>query len=112
MIRDYCLSKRAATEDFPFDDTTLVFKVLGKMFALTDLEDEPCINVKCDPEKAIVLREIFPAVNPGYHMNKSHWNTVKLDGSVSDKLIYQWIDDSYELVLRSLSKTKRIELLK
>lgn len=110
-FREYCLSKKGGTEEFPFDETTLVFKVMGKMFALTDLEGEFSINLKCDPEKAIDLREKYTAVKPGYHMNKQHWNTVTDDGSVTDDLLYNWIDDSYELVIEKLPKSKKIELL-
>lgn len=73
-LRDYCLAKPAVSEDFPFDETTLVFKVVGKIFAFTDLEGELRINLKCDPERAISLREQYPAIMPGYHMNKKHWN--------------------------------------
>ena len=110
-FRDYCLSKKAVTEGFPFDETTLVFKVMGKMFALTDVEGEFKLNLKCDPEKAISLREKYPDhVLPGYHMNKKHWNTVVVDGSIPDKLLYEWIDESYDLIVLSLPKTKRQEL--
>ena len=110
-FRDYCLSKKAVTEGFPFDETTLVFKVLGKMFALTDVEGEFKLNLKCDPEKAISLREKYPDhVLPGYHMNKKHWNTVVVDGPIPDKLLYEWIDESYDLIVLSLPKTKRQEL--
>ena len=110
-FRDYCLSKKAVTEGFPFDETTLVFKVMGKMFAITDVEDEFSINLKCDPEKAIDLREQYPDhVLPGYHMNKKHWNTVFVNGPVSDKLIYEWIDESYDLIVASLPKVKQREL--
>ena len=110
-FRDYCLSKKAVTEGFPFDETTLVFKVMGKMFALTDVEGEFKLNLKCDPEKAISLREKYPDhLLPGYHMNKKHWNTVVVDGSIPDKLLYEWIDESYDLIVLSLPKTKRQEL--
>jgi predicted DNA-binding protein (MmcQ/YjbR family) len=101
-LRGYCLSKKGATESFPFDETTLVFKVMRKMFALTDLESDFSVNLKCDPEKALVLREHHPCVIPGYHMNKKYWNTVIIDGSVSDEVLHEWIDDSYDLVFRSL----------
>lgn len=101
-FREYCLLKPGVTESFPFDETTLVFKVYGKMFALTDLVDEFSINLKCDPEKAIALREQFPAVNPGYHMSKKHWNTIAVDGSMNDQLLYELIDHSYDLVVKSL----------
>ena len=94
--RNYCISKKGVTESFPFDQSTLVFKVMGKMFALTDTESEFSINLKCDPEKVIELREEYPdSVLPGYHMNKKHWNTIMIDGKVSDKLLYTWIDVSF-----------------
>ena len=106
-IRNYCLLKKGVTEGFPFDEETLVFKVAGKMFALVDLEDNLSINLKCDPEKAPELREQFPAVIPGYHMSKKHWNTVIIDGSIRDKLIWKWIDDSYNLVVEKLTSSER-----
>ncbi len=110
-FRDYCLSKKAVTEGFPFDETTLVFKVMGKMFALTDVEGEFKLNLKCDPEKAISLREKYPDhLLPGYHMNKKHWNTIIVDGSIPDKLLYEWIDESYDLIVASLPKVKQREL--
>jgi len=109
-FREYCLKKKGVTESFPFDETTLVFKVMGKMFTLTDTEDDFSINLKCDPEKAIDLREKYPAVKPGYHMSKKHWNTIKIDGSISDEVIYQWVDDSYELVVDKLTKAQKEEL--
>ena len=112
-FRDYCLDKKAVTESFPFDETTLVFKVMNKMFALTDVEDQFSINLKCDPEKAIRLREQYPdQVLPGYHMNKKLWNTVVVDGKIPDNLLYQWIDESYDLIVASLPKAKRLELEK
>ncbi|MBX7153062.1 MmcQ/YjbR family DNA-binding protein [bacterium] len=101
-FRRYCLSKKSVTEGFPFDEETLVFKVAGKMFALTDVHLFDSINLKCDPEKAIELRERYEQVIPGYHMNKKHWNTVLIDGTLPDKLIYEWIDDSYHLVVQTL----------
>lgn len=108
-LRDYCLSKEFIDESFPFDEETLVFKVNGKMFLLTGLEYNPVqFNVKCDPEKAIELRVTYPCVLPGYHMSKVHWNTIICDGSVSNKLLKQWIDESYELVLKS-TKGKKVE---
>ena len=97
-FRDYCFKKKDVTEEFPFGEDTLVFKVKGKIFAITDVETFESINLKCDPEKAIELREQYDAVQPGYHMNKKHWNTVLVDGSVSDKLLKEWIDHSYGLV--------------
>jgi predicted DNA-binding protein (MmcQ/YjbR family) len=108
-FRNYCLSKKGVTEEFPFGQETLVYKVMGKMFALTDFLFES-INLKCDPVKAVELREEFPAVQPGYHMNKKHWNTIIIDGSLSDQLIYSWTDDSYRLVVEGLPKAKRSEL--
>ena len=110
-IRAYCLLKKAVTESFPFDETTLVFKVMGKMFALLPLEKEPRINLKCDPEKAIELRAHYSAVLPGYHMNKRLWNTVMIDGSISDKLIKEWIDDSYRLIVENIPKKDRENLV-
>lgn len=110
-FREYCLSKKSVTESFPFDETTLVFKVAGKMFALTDTHDDFSINLKCDPEKAIELRERYPVVIPGYHMNKKHWNTVNIDGSIPNDLVYQWIDDSYNLIVEKLPRSLWEELL-
>jgi len=108
--REYCLKKPGVTEEFPFDQNTLVFKVSGKMFALADVESFGSINLKCDPEEAVYLREKYPAVRPGYHMNKQHWNTVEMDGSLSDNLLKKWIDDSYNLVVEKLPKKQRDEL--
>jgi predicted DNA-binding protein (MmcQ/YjbR family) len=105
-LREYCLSKKDVTESFPFDDVTLVMKVMGKMFALINLDGDLSINIKCDPEKAIDLREHFPSVLPGYHMDKKHWNTVLIDGSINDSLIFGWIDDSYNLIVSKLPKSK------
>ncbi|MEL6152598.1 MAG: MmcQ/YjbR family DNA-binding protein [Bacteroidota bacterium] len=109
-FRKYCLQKVGATEDFPFDNQTLVFKVLGKMFALTDLTLFESVNLKCAPEKALQLRAAHLGVTPGYHMNKKHWNTVKIDGSIPDALLYQWIDDSYQLVINKLPRAMRDQL--
>ncbi len=110
VFRDYCLSKKMVTEEFPFDANTLVFKVAGKMFALTDVRNFEGVNLKCDPEKAIELREIYPAVLPGYHMSKTNWNTVKMDGSIPDPLFREWIDDSYNLVVAGLPAKVRTSL--
>jgi len=110
-IREYCLSKKGVTECFPFDEKTLVFKVLGKIFLLTNLDGELSINLKCDPEKAIELRELYTAVIPGYHMNKKHWNTVFIDGTLTDALIFSFIDHSYDMVRLSLSKNQQKELI-
>jgi predicted DNA-binding protein (MmcQ/YjbR family) len=111
-LREYCLTKKEAEEGFPFGETTLVFKVRGKIFLLTGL-DEPVLqfNVKCDPEKAIEWRERFSAILPGYHMNKKWWNTVVVDGSVPGKLLREMIDDSYRLVVAGLPKKDREGLL-
>jgi len=109
-LREFCIRKKGVAESFPFDETTLVFKVMGKIFALTDTEDDFSINLKCDPEKAIELRERYTAVQPGYHMNKKHWNTIYIDGSVNDDLLCEWISHSYELVVDSLTKKLKLEL--
>lgn len=110
-FRSYCLAKPGTTEGFPFDEDTLVFKVMGKMFALASLPERPLsVNLKCDPEKAVALREEYPCVQPGYHMNKQHWNTVTFDGSVSDNLLREWTDHSYDLIVDSLPKKVRAEL--
>ncbi len=111
-LRDYCLSKKGTSEGFPFDETTLVFKVMDKMFVITDIEDDFGVNLKCDPEKAIELREHYPEVKPGWHMNKKLWNTVDMNGNLSDSLIKEWIDHSYDLIVASLPKKKRDELEK
>lgn len=99
-LRQYCLSKPGVEETLPFGPDTLVFKVNNKVFLLTGLDEaELRFNVKCDPDKAIELREEFSCVLPGYHMNKKHWNTIVVDGSVSTKQLKEWIDHSYELVV-------------
>jgi len=108
-LRTYLNSKPGATEDFPFDPVTLVLKVSGKMFALVALDKDPLrINLKCDPEKAQILRDCFAAVIPGYHMNKRHWNTVILDGSIPDDMVRAMIDDSHALVVKGLPKARRL----
>jgi predicted DNA-binding protein (MmcQ/YjbR family) len=109
-FRRYCIAKPGVTEEFPFGETILVFKVMGKMFALTSLDTEFSINLKCDPDFAVDLREHYPCVLPGYHMNKKHWNTIIIDGSVSSKLIYEWTDHSYQLVVDQLPKTIKNKL--
>ena len=107
-LRSYLLSKPAAVEEFPFDDETLVFKVGDKMFALLGINADPLrINLKCDPDKAQILRDIYPAMLPGYHMNKRHWNTLVLDGSIAVTDIFSMIDDSYALVVQGLPRAKR-----
>ena len=101
-LREYCLSKPGVEETLPFGPTTLVYKASGKIFLLTGLDDEQLsFNVKCDPELAIELREQYPCVQPGYHMNKKHWNTIVVDGSISTKQLKEWIDHSYDLVIKN-----------
>lgn len=105
-LRDYCLSLPNAEESFPFDDETLVMKIGGKMFAFIPLEKvETCINLKCDPELAIEMREKFRSVQPGFHMNKTHWNTVIISDEISENLIKEWIKHSYELVKAKLPRS-------
>jgi len=111
-FRTYCLSKPGVEEGLPFDENVLVFKVMGKIFALTDVDRFESINLKCDPELAERLREEYTEVQPGYHMNKKHWNTVSSNAGVSDKLILEWTDHSYDLVVRSLPKMLQEELAK
>lgn len=110
FFRNYCLEKPGATEDFPFDINTLVFKVMGKMFALADVDLFESINLKCEPARALLLREEHAGIKPGYHMNKKHWNTVMMDGSVPDRLTMQLIDHSYDLVVEKLPKSMQAEL--
>ena len=107
-FRDYCLQKKGVTEETPFGEDTLCFKVGGKIFALTSIESKPLsFNLKCDPDKAVTLREQYDSVKPGYHMNKKHWNTIVADGSVNRQLLQEWIDHSYDLVVASLPRSKR-----
>lgn len=110
----YCSSKKRVTEDFPFDKDTLVFKVGGKIFALTSLkkweENEHSVNLKCDPDYALELRTNYQAVLPGYHMNKKHWNTIRFNQDLPDKIIYELITHSYELVLKSLPKKIQLSI--
>jgi predicted DNA-binding protein (MmcQ/YjbR family) len=104
-LRTYCIKKKGVEEAFPFDNETLVFKVMGKLFLLTGLDRQPLqFNVKCDPELAVELRGQYNCVQPGYHMNKTHWNTIVCDGSVSKKILLGWIDHSYDLIVASLPK--------
>ncbi|MCF6141796.1 MmcQ/YjbR family DNA-binding protein [Flavobacterium sp. K77] len=111
---EYCLSKKGVTEHFPFDQDTLVFKVGGKMFALSSLSQwekgEPSVNLKCDPERALELRAEYDAIQPGFHMSKTHWNTVSINNILPTDLLKELIDHSYGLVFNSLSKIKRSEL--
>lgn len=112
-LREYCLSKPFTSEGFPFNETVLVFKVLGKMFLLTDIEERPVsFNVKCDPDKAIELREKYSFVRAGYHMNKHMWNTVTCESGASKKLLKEWIDHSYDEVVKGLPKKEREKIRK
>ena len=111
-IREYCLSKPGVTESFPFDETTLVFKVMGKIFCLTDLEGELGLLLKNTPEKIMEMREQYAFVLPGYHMNKTHWNQIRLEDSVHSGLLKTWIDESYEQVIAGLTRKMKEELQK
>ncbi len=109
-FRNYCILKKGVSESFPFNETTLVLKVLDKMFALTNLENDFSLNLKCNPEKAILLREKYEAVNPGFHMNKKHWNTINIDGSIPNRELKEWIDESYDLVVSKMTKKDKLRL--
>jgi predicted DNA-binding protein (MmcQ/YjbR family) len=110
-FRDYCLSKKHVTESFPFDDVTLVFKVVNKMFALSGLEHKPStVNLKCDPERAIELRDEYNEVIEGFHMNKKHWNTITIEGNLPNNFITELIDHSYDLVVKGMTKKIQKEL--
>lgn len=108
--RAYCLGKAGVTEEFPFDEQVLAFKVMGKVFALTDVDGFESINLKCDPERAVELRERYEEIIPGYHMNKKHWNTVSMSGSLPDQLVCELIDHSYELVVNGLPRKLKKDL--
>jgi len=111
-FREYCLAKKGVEETFPFDEVTLVFKVMGKMFALTGLSREDfSVNLKCDPDWAEELREAHAEIQPGYHMSKKHWNTVLFEADLDHQLLLKMIDHSYDLVVAKLKKADR-ELLK
>ncbi|WP_200975969.1 MmcQ/YjbR family DNA-binding protein [Echinicola sp. 20G] len=110
FFRDYCLRKPGVSEDTPFGPDTLVFKVGGKLFALIDIEKFESVNLKCDPERAVELREKYNGVIPGYHMNKKHWNTVAFGADLADAAILELVDHSYELVFQSLSKKVQNEI--
>src|SRR4051812_46532645 len=110
-FREYCLKKAGATEGAPFGEETLVFKVAGKMFALTSLDEIPATaNLKCDPDLALELRDRYEQVCPGYHMNKKHWNTVEIDSGLPESELRKMIDHSYDLVAKSLPKAVRAQL--
>jgi predicted DNA-binding protein (MmcQ/YjbR family) len=115
QLYEFCLSKKGVTEHFPFDEDTLVFKVGAKMFALTSLkrfeDGTPSMNLKCDPERAEELRAQYEAIHPGYHMSKVHWNSVDFNKDVSDKMIGELINHSYDLVFKSLTKKMQNEIL-
>ncbi|MFY0253951.1 MmcQ/YjbR family DNA-binding protein [Chitinophaga sp. 30R24] len=110
QFQEYCLSFPGVTEEFPFGEETLVYKVSGKMFALSSLDNFESINLKCDPEEAIELRERYEGVTPGYHMNKKHWNTIAVHSGIPNKMLLEWIKKSYELVVASLPKKEREKL--
>ena len=110
-FREFCMAKKGVTEEFPFDNQTLVFKVMGKLFALTDVDLFTSVNLKCDPERAVELREKYEGIIPGYHMSKKHWNTVLMDGTIPDTLTKELIDHSYELVVNGLPKKLKEGLL-
>ncbi len=108
QFRAYALSKPSTSEDFPFDEVTLCLRVVGKIFAITGLDNEVfTVNLKCDPEYATELRELHPEVQAGWHMNKKHWNTVDFTGSLDDKTLRALIDHSYDMVVKSLKKAER-----
>ena len=110
-LRDFCLSLKGVEDGFPFGDQTMVFKVMGKIFCIAGLDNDPVqFNAKCDPEMVEELRERYTGVIPGYHMNKKHWNTIVFDGSITNDQAKGWIVDSYELVAASLPKQTRLEL--
>ena len=109
-LRNFCLSLKGAEESMPFDDKTLVFSVKGKMFCATDINTYEFVNLKCDPDKAIQLREQYDEVIEGYYMNKKHWNSVKTNGKITDKQFQEWIKDSYDLVVLALPKKIQKEL--
>ena len=110
-VRTYCLSKPYVAEDFPFDETVLVFRVAGKIFVLCALDAmPPRINVKCDPQKAIELRELYNYVVPGFHMSKKHWNTIFIESVNNEQQLRTWIDESYELVIKGLTKKEQKQL--
>lgn len=110
LFRDVCLALPGTTEEFPFDNKTLVFKVMGKLFALGDVENFTGANLKCNPERAVELREQYNGIKPGYHMNKTHWNTVSVNQDVPTELFIELIHHSYNLVVKSLTKKLQAEL--
>lgn len=110
-LRLYCLSLPDVTEDFPFDESVLVFRVGGKIFALTNIDSRPLtVNLKCEPERALELRASYACVQPGWHMNKKHWNTVTCDGSVGRNTLLEWVDHSWDRVVATLPAAQRAKL--
>ncbi|WP_196885468.1 MmcQ/YjbR family DNA-binding protein [Aureivirga sp. CE67] len=110
-LREYCIGKPNVSEGFPFDEKTLVFKVAGKVFAITTLDEYPMkVNLKCDPEKAIEYRETYDEITSGYHMNKKHWNTIDFEGKLSNEFLKHLIDHSYDSVILGLTKKEKQEL--
>ncbi|MBE7648511.1 MmcQ/YjbR family DNA-binding protein [Tenacibaculum finnmarkense] len=114
QLRNYCMAKKGVTEHFPFDNITLVFKVMNKMFTLTSLhsweQGEAKINLKCNPQWALKLREEYENILPGWHMNKKHWNTILINNTIADAFIFELIDHSYSLVVKGLTKKAQIAL--
>jgi predicted DNA-binding protein (MmcQ/YjbR family) len=109
-FRDFCLAQKGVTESLPFGENTLVFKVLDKIFAITDMAEFQSVNLKCDPEKAIELRERYHAVKAGYHMNKKHWNTILVNEDMNDREIFEWVLHSYQIIVAKMSKKEREQL--
>ena len=110
-IREYCISKKGVTEGFPFNDTALVFKVADRMFALLDLSEENRgLSLKCDPDLALELRELYPQVTPAYHFNKKHWNGISLKSNLDPELLKEWIDHSYQITVSKLTKKVQEDL--
>lgn len=111
QIESIFMARQGATKDFPFGDDTMVFKVMDKMFGLISLKTTPLnINLKCDPNDALAYRDIYECVNPGYHMNKKHWNNITLDGTMKEEIIKDMVNESYDLVVSKLTKKQREEL--
>ncbi len=106
-LREYCLSKPGTTENFPFDEHTLVIRVMNKIFAFLPLDNPTSIALKCNPESAITLREAHEEITPGWHLNKAHWNTIRLDGNLTNVLIFELVDHSYGLVVAGLKKAEK-----
>lgn len=110
-IKAYMLNKPGTTEEQPFGEVPFVYKVLGKIYALLAQDEDPLhLSLKCDPDEALFLRDMYTAVTPGYHLNKTHWNTIVLDGSIPEDHIFQMIDDSYNLVVKKLTKAQKAQL--